>query len=134
MTTTTSHDPQVPFVRELSPLRRRLRQAAGQVLAVERMLGEDRSCEDVLIQLAAVQGALQAVGQQVLACHLADSVGAVSTGDLPAVAAAGEAAYLAGLLANVSSAHSGTLPTEHPSPPTAAIPQRAVAETTAPAS
>jgi DNA-binding FrmR family transcriptional regulator len=83
---------------ELSPLRRRLRRVAGQVLGIERMLTEDRSCEDVLIQLAAVQGALRAVAQQVLACHLTRSVGAVSTGSLPAAAAAEEAAYLSGLL------------------------------------
>jgi len=122
MTTTPSHDLQAPSQRESSSLRRRLRQAAGQVQAIDRMLGEDRSCEDVLIQLAAVQGAVRAVGQQVLACHLADAIGAVSTGGLPAVAAAEEAAYLAGLLANVSSPHA------------VAAPRRALAETTAPAS
>lgn len=130
----TPHEPQPALDRELPPLRRRLRQAAGQVLAVERMLGEDRSCEDVLIQLAAVQGALRAAGQQVLACHLADAVGAVSAGDLPAVAAAEEAAYLAGLLANVSSPRSGVLPAEHPVSRTVAPPPRVVAETAAPAS
>ena len=90
---------------EHAPLRRRLRRVAGQVTGIERMLAEDRPCEDVLIQLAAVQGALRAVGQQVLACHLTEAMDAVSTGQLPAVAAAEEAALLAGLLANVP--HSG---------------------------
>lgn len=86
---------------DLTPLRLRLRRIAGQVSGIERMLGEDRSCEDVLIQLAAVQGALRAVGQQILACHLTSAMGAVSTGQLPALAAAEEAAGLAGLLASV---------------------------------
>jgi len=109
--TTTPQETRPTSSGELSPLRQRLRRVAGQVLGIERMLAEERSCEDVLIQLAAVQGALRAVGQQILACHLADALGAVSTGSLPAVAAAEEAAFLAGLLANVSSPHSGALPT-----------------------
>lgn len=83
----------------LTPLRLRLRRIAGQVSGIERMLGENRSCEDVLIQLAAVQGALRAVGQQILACHLTSAMDAVSTGQLPTLAAAEEAALLAGLLA-----------------------------------
>ncbi|HKS43688.1 MAG TPA: metal-sensitive transcriptional regulator [Amycolatopsis sp.] len=33
--------------------RQRLRRAAGQILGIERMLTEDRSCEDELIQIAA---------------------------------------------------------------------------------
>ncbi|MGW5723397.1 metal-sensitive transcriptional regulator [Amycolatopsis sp. NPDC003865] len=111
MTTTTASDPPARTERDLSPLRQRVRRAAGQVLAIDRMLGEDRPCEDILIQLAAVQGALRAIGQHVLACHLTDALGAVSTGDLSAVAAAEDAAYLAGLLANVSSPRSGALPT-----------------------
>ena len=91
---------------ELTPLRRRLRRVSGQVLGIERMLSENRSCEDVLIQLAAVQGALRAAAQQVLACHLAQSVEAVATGSVPAAAAAEEAAYLSGLLAGIPSPHS----------------------------
>ena len=93
---------------ELTPLRRRLRRVSGQVLGIERMLAEDRSCEDVLIQLAAVQGALRAVAQQVLACHLAEAVGAVGTGSLPAAAAAEEAAYLSGLLVGSPSPRTDT--------------------------
>jgi CsoR family transcriptional regulator, copper-sensing transcriptional repressor len=93
-----------------SPLRTRLRRVSGQVLRIDRMLGENRSCEDVLIQLAAVQGALRAAAQQVLACHLADALGAVGTGSLPAAAAAEEAAYLSGLLAGIPSPGSSPSP------------------------
>lgn len=109
--TTTANTPTAAV--ELTPLRRRLRRVAGQVAGIERMLAEGRPCEQLLTQLAAVQGALRAVGQQMLACHLADTLGAVSAGELPAVAAAEQAAYLAGLLANVSSPHSGAVPARH---------------------
>ena len=88
---------------ELTSLHRRMRRVAGQVLGIDRMLTEGRSCEDVLIQLAAVQGALRAAAQQVLACHLAEALDAVGTGSLPAAAAAEEAAYLSGLLAGIPS-------------------------------
>jgi len=59
----------------------------------------------VLIQLGAVQAALRAVGQQALRCHLADAMGAVSTGQVADATAAEEAAYLAGLLSTTP--HSG---------------------------
>ncbi len=62
-----------PTGGRLTPLRRRLRRVSGQVLGIERMLAENRSCEDVLIQLAGVQGAC-AVAQQVLATHLTQPV------------------------------------------------------------
>jgi DNA-binding FrmR family transcriptional regulator len=97
--------PEPLYADRHSPLRKRLRRVAGQITGIERMLADDRSCEDVLIQLAAVQGALRAVGQQVLACRLEKAMGAVGKGELPAVAAAEEAAHLAGLLASVT--HSG---------------------------
>lgn len=95
----------------LSPLRTRLRRIAGQVTGIDRMLAEDRSCEDVLIQLAAVQGALRAVAQRVLACHLTEALGAVGTGSLPAAAAAEEAAYLSGLLAGIPAPRISAHPT-----------------------
>lgn len=74
MTTTPEQTPPAADAA-LSPLRQRLRRIAGQVLAIERMLGENRSCADVLIQLAAV-----------------------SAGRLPSVAAAEEAAPRSGAL------------------------------------
>lgn len=111
MTTQAAPPPTSPHGAGLSPLRTRLRRIAGQVTGIERMLSEDRSCEDVLIQLAAVQGALRAVAQQVLACHLTQALGAVGTGSLPAAAAAEEAAYLSGLLAGIPSTRISTHPT-----------------------
>lgn len=40
----------------------RLRRAEGQLRGVQRMLGEESPCEDVLVQLAAVTAALDQVG------------------------------------------------------------------------
>ena len=48
----------------------RLKRAAGQVSAIHRMLEEDKACMDVLVQIAAAQGALNKVGQQILGNHI----------------------------------------------------------------
>ena len=49
---------------------RRLRKIAGQVAGIERMVEQDRYCVDVLLQVAAVEGALDRVGHLVLASHV----------------------------------------------------------------
>jgi len=48
----------------------RLRRIAGQVGGIQRMVEEDRYCVDVLLQIAAVRAALDAVGRLVLASHV----------------------------------------------------------------
>jgi DNA-binding FrmR family transcriptional regulator len=48
----------------------RLKRVAGQVAGIERMLAEDRYCVDVLLQIAAIQGALGEVGRVVLTSHV----------------------------------------------------------------
>jgi CsoR family transcriptional regulator, copper-sensing transcriptional repressor len=48
----------------------RLKRIAGQVAGIERMLADDRYCVDILLQIAAVQGALGEVGRVVLASHV----------------------------------------------------------------
>ncbi|MBS1895353.1 MAG: metal-sensitive transcriptional regulator [Actinobacteria bacterium] len=54
-----------PRPRGYSPrkktLRSRLRRIEGQVRGVERMVDEERWCPDILIQLAAIQAALDKV-------------------------------------------------------------------------
>ena len=50
--------------------RRRLRKIAGQVAALERMVDEDRYCVDVLMQIAAVRGALDKLGKLLLEGHV----------------------------------------------------------------
>ena len=50
--------------------RGRLRKIAGQVSALERMVDEDRYCVDILLQIAAVRGALDKVGKLLLEGHV----------------------------------------------------------------
>jgi DNA-binding FrmR family transcriptional regulator len=51
-------------------LANRLRRIQGQVGGLLRMVDEDTYCVDILLQLAAVQGALGKVSQQLLASHV----------------------------------------------------------------
>lgn len=51
-------------------LKNRLRRVQGQVGGLLRMLDEDAYCVDLLLQLAAVQGALGKVSEQLLASHV----------------------------------------------------------------
>lgn len=46
----------------------------GQVESIDRMIDEDVPCEDILIQINAVKGAIQKVGQVVLEGHLQQCV------------------------------------------------------------
>ena len=51
-------------------LRKRLRRAAGQVNAVEKMLAEGRECRDIVTQLRAATRALEQVGFKLIASGL----------------------------------------------------------------
>ena len=60
---------------------KRLRRIAGQVRGLERMVGEDRYCADILVQLASVQQALRGVGRALMGNHLRHCVAdAIRTG------------------------------------------------------
>ena len=48
----------------------RLKKIHGQVGGIQRMVGQDRYCVDVLLQIAAVRAALERVGQIVLRSHV----------------------------------------------------------------
>jgi DNA-binding FrmR family transcriptional regulator len=48
----------------------RVKRIAGQVAGVQRMIGQDRYCIDVLNQISAVRSALDALGVEILANHL----------------------------------------------------------------
>jgi DNA-binding FrmR family transcriptional regulator len=50
--------------------RRRLRKINGQVAGLTRMVDEDRYCVDVLLQIAAVRGALDQLGKLLLEGHI----------------------------------------------------------------
>lgn len=51
-------------------LLRRLSRAEGQLAGVRRMVEEDAYCVDILVQIAAVRGALGRVGQLLLSSHI----------------------------------------------------------------
>ncbi len=51
-------------------VRKRLRRAAGQVQAVERMLEEGRECREVVMQLSAATKALEHAGFKLVAAGL----------------------------------------------------------------
>lgn len=55
-------------------LHRRLKKIQGQLNAIDKMIEEDIPCEDILIQINAVKGALHKVGQIVLEGHLSHCV------------------------------------------------------------
>jgi DNA-binding FrmR family transcriptional regulator len=52
----------------------RLRRIEGQVQGIQRMVEEDKSCVDILLQLAAVQGAVEQVQKLLLGQHLEASL------------------------------------------------------------
>ena len=52
-------------------VRTRLRRAAGQIQAVERMLAEGRECREVVTQLSAATKALEQAGFKLVAAGLA---------------------------------------------------------------
>lgn len=66
-----------------SKLLARLRRARGQLQAIERMVEDDAYCVDVLVQIAAIQGALGRIGQKLLGAHMHHCVAeAMTDGDV----------------------------------------------------
>ncbi len=56
--------------KELRLLQNRLKRMMGQLGGIGKMLEENRYCGDILVQVAAVESALQAFGYLVLQNHL----------------------------------------------------------------
>ena len=48
----------------------RLKRIEGQVRGLMKMIGEDKSCEEILIQIGSVKAALHKTGQVILEGHL----------------------------------------------------------------
>ena len=70
-------------------LHRRMRKLMGQLQAIDQMIDKDVPCEDILIQINAVKGALHRVGQIVLEGHLQHCVrDGIEYGDADATIAA----------------------------------------------
>ena len=55
---------------EKKALQMRLRKIAGQITAIERMVGEDRDCPEVLTQVVSARKALKAFAELVIHDHL----------------------------------------------------------------
>lgn len=51
-------------------IRNRLRRLNGQVSGIERMLQEHKSCDDILIQIAALKQAVNGVAVELLQAHM----------------------------------------------------------------
>jgi CsoR family transcriptional regulator, copper-sensing transcriptional repressor len=70
------------YSKDKDALVRRLHRIEGQVRGIERMVGEDRYCIDILTQIAAVNTALETLAFKVLDEHVRHCVaGALSSGD-----------------------------------------------------
>ena len=59
---------------EIKKLTNRIHRMVGQLNGIEKMIEENRYCGDVLIQIAAIEKALQAFGYIVLEDHLESCV------------------------------------------------------------
>ncbi len=59
---------------ELRQLKNRLNRMVGQLNGIGRMLDENRYCGDILIQISAVERALQGFGYCVLKSHMENCV------------------------------------------------------------
>lgn len=59
---------------ELRQLKNRLNRMVGQLNGISRMLDENRYCGDILIQISAVEKALQSFGYNVLQSHMESCV------------------------------------------------------------
>ncbi|GAP97467.1 metal-sensing transcriptional repressor [Leptolyngbya sp. NIES-2104] len=71
------HDPAHPHVHSEESVRRvinRLSRIEGHIRGIKTMVQSDRPCPDVLIQVAAVRGALDRVARMILDEHLSQCV------------------------------------------------------------
>ncbi len=59
---------------ELKRLKNRLNRIVGQMNGIGKMLDENRYCGDILIQIAAVESALQSFGYEIFKEHMESCV------------------------------------------------------------
>ncbi|MGI6136854.1 MAG: metal-sensitive transcriptional regulator [Clostridiales bacterium] len=64
----------------------RLNRIEGQIKGIKRMVESGEECEDIMIQILAIQGAIRQVGQKVVMNHLNNCiVESIQTGNLDEV-------------------------------------------------
>ncbi len=56
-------------IEDVTSLQMRLKKIAGQVNGVIKMIGEDVPCEDILVQLNAINGAVHKISFMILEGH-----------------------------------------------------------------
>lgn len=59
---------------EKKKLAKRLNIIEGQIRGIKQMIADDRYCDDVLIQIGAVNKALKSIGNNILESHLKSCV------------------------------------------------------------
>jgi CsoR family transcriptional regulator, copper-sensing transcriptional repressor len=70
------------YTKDKDALVNRLHRIEGQVRGIERMVGDDRYCIDILTQISAVSTALESLAFQLLDQHVKHCVaGAIASGD-----------------------------------------------------
>lgn len=80
MTETTA--PVYGYTADKEALIKRLHRIEGQVRGIEKMLGDDRYCIDIITQISAVTTALESVAFKILDEHVNHCVaGALASGD-----------------------------------------------------
>ncbi len=80
MTETTT--PVYGYSADKEALIKRLHRIEGQVRGIEKMLGDDRYCIDIITQISAVTTALESVAFKILDEHVNHCVaGALASGD-----------------------------------------------------
>ena len=57
-------------MEDVSALQARMKRIAGQVNGVINMIGEDVPCEDILVQLCAINGAVHKISLMILEGHV----------------------------------------------------------------
>ncbi len=55
---------------DVDAINRRLKKIEGQVRGIQKMVENDKPCEDILIQIGAVKSALHKTGQVILEGHM----------------------------------------------------------------
>ena len=65
-----------PYASDRDEVLSRLKKIEGQVRGVQRMVGDDADCLDVLTQISAVVSGMQKVGLRLLGTHVRGSIDA----------------------------------------------------------
>lgn len=82
---TSSAHPHVHSEESLRAIVNRLSRVEGHIRGIKSMVQESRPCPDVLIQIAAVRGALDRVARMILDEHLTECIGrAAQAGNIEA--------------------------------------------------